>query len=214
MTAPAVYLAVRRARAAKSSCASSASSSPALRLRESSGRELRHRRGRARRRASRRLRRAHRAHQGHGRLAPDARSAALPPRPVLGADTEVVLDGRIFGKPADASARRTHAGAALPGARIDVLTAVALRWERRHPWPRSPRRSVTLRELDRRRDRALRRHRASQFDKAGALRDPGTAPRPFVHRDRTAAIPASWACPCTRPAAARPLAGHQAVPPC
>jgi len=27
---------------------------------------------------------------------------ALPPRPVLGADTEVVLDGAVFGKPVDA----------------------------------------------------------------------------------------------------------------
>jgi septum formation protein len=53
----------------------------------------------------------------------------LPPRPVLGADTEVVLDGHIFGKPVDAPhalemlsrlAGRTHA----------VMTAVALRWER------------------------------------------------------------------------------------
>ena len=30
----------------------------------------------------------------------------LPPRPVLGADTEVVLDDVIFGKPADADAAR------------------------------------------------------------------------------------------------------------
>ena len=31
---------------------------------------------------------------------------ALPPRPVLGADTEVVLDEAIFGKPADVDAAR------------------------------------------------------------------------------------------------------------
>ena len=30
----------------------------------------------------------------------------LPPRPVLGADTEVVLDDTIFGKPGDADAAR------------------------------------------------------------------------------------------------------------
>ena len=53
---------------------------------------------------------------------------ALAPRPVLGADTEVVLDDRIFGKPKDEAdgvrmltllSRRTH----------QVLTAVAICWE-------------------------------------------------------------------------------------
>jgi septum formation protein len=47
-------------------------------------------------------------------------------RPVLGADTEVVLDGEIFGKPRDAA----HAGqmlARLSGRRHDVLTGVALK---------------------------------------------------------------------------------------
>ncbi|MEP7182203.1 MAG: Maf family protein [Betaproteobacteria bacterium] len=53
----------------------------------------------------------------------------LPPRPVLGADTEVVLDGTIFGKPQDAQdavrmltllSGRTHA----------VITAVAVAWEK------------------------------------------------------------------------------------
>jgi septum formation protein len=52
----------------------------------------------------------------------------LAPRPVLGADTEVVLDGTIFGKPKDAAdavrmltllSSRTH----------HVLTAVALCWD-------------------------------------------------------------------------------------
>src|SRR5260221_7283472 len=53
----------------------------------------------------------------------------LPARPVLGADTEVVLDGHIFGKPADAS----HALEMLDrlnGRTHLLLTAVALRWER------------------------------------------------------------------------------------
>jgi septum formation protein len=52
----------------------------------------------------------------------------LSPRPVLGADTEVVFEGRIFGKPKDAAdavrmltllSNRTH----------QVLTAVALCWD-------------------------------------------------------------------------------------
>ena len=52
----------------------------------------------------------------------------LPPRPVLGADTEVVLDDVIFGKPVDADAARQMI-ARLSGRRHDVLTAVALRWQ-------------------------------------------------------------------------------------
>jgi septum formation protein len=51
----------------------------------------------------------------------------LPPRPVLGADTEVVLDDVIFGKPADADAARQMI-ARLSGRRHEVVTAVALRW--------------------------------------------------------------------------------------
>jgi len=49
----------------------------------------------------------------------------LPPRPILAADTEVVIDSEILGKPADAA----HARALLrrlAGRTHDVLTAVAL----------------------------------------------------------------------------------------
>jgi septum formation protein len=53
----------------------------------------------------------------------------LPARPVLGADTEVVLDGSIFGKPADA-AHALEMLDRLSGRTHLVLTAVALRWER------------------------------------------------------------------------------------
>jgi septum formation protein len=52
----------------------------------------------------------------------------LPPRPVLGADTEVVLDGAIFGKPKDA-ADATRMLRLLSGRTHQVLTAVALCWE-------------------------------------------------------------------------------------
>jgi len=51
----------------------------------------------------------------------------LPPRPVLAADTEVVVDGAVLGKPADA----VNAMAMLErlsGNTHAVLTAVALRW--------------------------------------------------------------------------------------
>jgi septum formation protein len=51
----------------------------------------------------------------------------LPPRPVLGADTEVVLDDVIYGKPDNADAAREML-ARLSGRRHDVITAVALRW--------------------------------------------------------------------------------------
>ena len=52
----------------------------------------------------------------------------LPPLPVLSADTEVVLDGVIFGKPGDADAARAML-ARLSGRTHAVLTAVALRWQ-------------------------------------------------------------------------------------
>ena len=49
----------------------------------------------------------------------------LPPRPVLGADTEVVLDGTIFGKPRDAI-DATRMLALLSGRTHHVSTAVAV----------------------------------------------------------------------------------------
>ncbi len=54
----------------------------------------------------------------------EQRSLAL--RPVLGADTEVVLGGEIFGKPRDA-AHATQMLERLSGRRHDVLTGVALK---------------------------------------------------------------------------------------
>ena len=53
----------------------------------------------------------------------------LPARPVMGADTEVVLDGHIFGKPADAP-HALEMLDRLSGRTHQVLTVVALRWER------------------------------------------------------------------------------------
>jgi len=51
----------------------------------------------------------------------------LTPRPVLAADTEVVLDGAVLGKPDDASAA-VQMLEALSGRAHDVITAVAVRW--------------------------------------------------------------------------------------
>ena len=52
----------------------------------------------------------------------------LEPRPVLGADTEVILDGDVFGKPADERAAKAML-ARLSGRTHEVVTAVALRWQ-------------------------------------------------------------------------------------
>jgi septum formation protein len=52
----------------------------------------------------------------------------LAPRPVLGADTEVALDGVIFGKPGDVDSARAML-AKLAGRQHEVMTAVALRWQ-------------------------------------------------------------------------------------
>lgn len=51
---------------------------------------------------------------------------ALPPWPVLGADTEVVLDDQVLGKPGDEVAA-TQMLSRLAGRTHDVLTGVALR---------------------------------------------------------------------------------------
>jgi septum formation protein len=52
----------------------------------------------------------------------------LPLRPVLGADTEVVLDDVVFGKPVDAKDAAAMLGR-LAGRTHEVLTGVALRFE-------------------------------------------------------------------------------------
>ena len=97
----------------------------------------------------------------------------LPPRPVLGADTEVVLDGEIFGKPRDAAdaARMLErlVGPHAPGDR---------------PPSRSSGTTRTRRRSSRRRSRSARSTRAEieryvatgeSFDKAGAYAIQGRA---------------------------------------
>lgn len=56
-----------------------------------------------------------------------AKARAAPGRPALGADTTVVLDGRILAKPADAAEARTMLRA-LRARQHTVVTAVALAW--------------------------------------------------------------------------------------
>jgi len=102
----------------------------------------------------------------------------LPPRPVLGADTEVVLGGAIFGKPADA-ADAARMLALLSGRRHDVLTAVAIRWERQVVLAVCAS-TVTLRELA---ADEIERYVATgePFDKAGAYAVQGRAAA-FIRR--------------------------------
>ena len=69
----------------------------------------------------------------------------LGARPMLAADTEVVLDGHIFGKPADEPHAREMLDR-LTGRTHLVLTAVALRWEREFVLAVSSS-QVTMREL-------------------------------------------------------------------
>lgn len=52
----------------------------------------------------------------------------LAPKPVLGADTEVVLNGAALGKPADAAGAMAML-LALSGQTHHVITAVAVRWQ-------------------------------------------------------------------------------------
>jgi septum formation protein len=102
----------------------------------------------------------------------------LPPHPVLGADTEVVLDGGIFGKPADA-ADAARMLSALSGRTHQVLTAVAFCWEQQIVAEISTS-AVTFRELGR---DEIGRYVATEepFDKAGAYAVQGRAAA-FVSR--------------------------------
>ena len=96
----------------------------------------------------------------------------LPARPVLGADTEVVLDDVIYGKPDNADAAREML-ARLSGRRHDVITAVAVRWNDEVDVALSVS-HVTLRRLT---AGEIERYVATgePFDKAGAYAIQGRA---------------------------------------
>ncbi len=96
----------------------------------------------------------------------------LAPKPVLAADTEVVLEGSVLGKPKDA-ADAIAMLAALSGRTHEVLTAVALRWEAQLAQAVSASR-VTFRAMPR---DEIERYIASgePFDKAGAYAIQGRA---------------------------------------
>jgi septum formation protein len=102
----------------------------------------------------------------------------LAERPVLGADTEVVLDGDVFGKPANAD-EATRMIRRLSGRTHQVLTAVALRFRDRTEVEVSISR-VTLRRLG---AAEIDRYVAAgePFDKAGGYAVQGLAAA-FVSR--------------------------------
>ena len=103
---------------------------------------------------------------------------ALPRHPVLGADTEVVLDGTIFGKPKDA-ADAARMLALLSGRTHQVLTAVAFCWDQQIVAEISTS-NVTFRAL---KADEIDRYIATgePFDKAGAYAIQGRAAS-FVSR--------------------------------
>ena len=96
----------------------------------------------------------------------------LPPRPVLGADTEVVLDGASFGKPEDV-ADAVRMLALLSARTHQVLTAVTLCWEQQTMTEISTS-AVTFRAIGR---DEIERYVATgePFDKAGAYAVQGRA---------------------------------------
>jgi septum formation protein len=97
----------------------------------------------------------------------DAVAARAPDRLVLGADTIVVLDGRILEKPVDAAAAARILGR-LSGRRHLVITALALRGRRAGPgWSGREETTVEFLPLT---DDAIERYVATgePFDKAGA----------------------------------------------
>jgi nucleoside triphosphate pyrophosphatase len=102
----------------------------------------------------------------------------LAERPVLGADTEVVLDGDVFGKPRDA-ADAVRMIRRLSGRTHQVLTAVALRYRDR-PDVEVSVSKVTLRRLG---AAEIERYVATgePLDKAGAYAVQGRAAA-FVSR--------------------------------
>ena len=102
----------------------------------------------------------------------------LPQHPVLAADTEVSIDGTIFGKPADATDARRMLSR-LSGRSHEVLTAVALRWQEELLVEVS-RSQVTFRTLT---NDDIERYVATgePFDKAGAYAIQGRAAAFITH---------------------------------
>jgi septum formation protein len=104
----------------------------------------------------------------------------LTPKPMLGADTEVVLDGAVLGKPKDA-AGAVEMLRGLSGQTHEVSTAVAVRWNKEIIITVSSSR-VTFRALA---DDEIERYVATSepFDKAGAYAIQGRGAAFISHLD-------------------------------
>lgn len=104
----------------------------------------------------------------------------LPPKPVLAADTDVVLEGAVLGKPKDSN-NATEMLRNLSGKTHDVSTAVAIRWNSQVMLAVSSSR-VTFRKLA---GHEIERYVASRepFDKAGAYAIQGRAASFVSHLD-------------------------------
>jgi septum formation protein len=96
----------------------------------------------------------------------------LPMRPILAADTTVVVDGRILGKPADA-AEATEMLKALSGRTHRVLTSVAVHYDEEN-WQTTQASEVTFGTLT---DEMIRAYCATPepYDKAGGYAVQGIA---------------------------------------
>ncbi len=96
----------------------------------------------------------------------------LPPRPILSADTTVVLDGEILGKPADTAAAQAMLGR-LAGRQHQVMTSLALHWQGRN-WQCTQLSQVTFAALS---AEQISRYCASgePYDKAGGYGVQGLA---------------------------------------
>lgn len=101
-----------------------------------------------------------------------AQALGLPPRPLLSADTTVVLDGEIFGKPTDADDAYRMLRA-FSGRTHQVLTSVAIRLHDRVEIATSST-DVTFKTLS---DAEIERYidTGEPFDKAGAYGIQGKA---------------------------------------
>ena len=104
----------------------------------------------------------------------------LAPKPVLSADTEVVLEGAVLGKPRDAPDAIAMLGA-LSGRTHEVLTAVAVRWQAQLVQAVSSSR-VTFRAIPK---DEIERYIATgePFDKAGGYAIQGRAAAFVQHLD-------------------------------
>jgi septum formation protein len=96
----------------------------------------------------------------------------LPMRPILAADTTVVVDGRILGKPVDA-AEATEMLKALSGRTHRVLTSVAVHYDEEN-WQTTQASEVTFGTLT---DEMIRAYCATPepYDKAGGYAVQGIA---------------------------------------